>query len=282
MLVFQEKTPLQEHLKNKRTAGQTIGYVATMGALHGGHETLLKLAREQNDLVVASIYVNPTQFNSPADLENYPRDLDQDREVLESAGCDVLFMPDNSLMYPTPPAVRIELGSLQQLMEGQFRPGHFNGVSIVVMKLFNLIRPERAYFGQKDLQQYIIIRNLVDEFFLDIEVVCVPTAREPNGLAMSSRNKLLNDSQRNLASNLHKALQLASRELSQGKSPGQVERKLADFFQGIDGVELEYFNIVDSETLEPVLEVKQHEQVALCIAGYVNRIRLIDNIFVSS
>ncbi len=278
MLVFQEKAQLQKHLSNQRSSGQTIGFVATMGALHQGHEALLRSAREQNDHLVASIYVNPIQFNNSRDLHSYPRSLDYDMETMESLGCDVLFMPEDSLMYESPPQVRLELGSLDRQMEGKFRPGHFSGVGIVVMKLLNLIRPDRSYFGQKDWQQYAIIKYLVREFFLDSEVICVPTARAPNGLALSSRNKLLDDLQKEVASTLYQALKLAASGLSKGNSPNQVHQQLTSFVQGIKGIDLEYFNIVDSATLEPVEELKRDQKVALCIAGYVNEVRLIDNI----
>ena len=278
MLVFQEKAPLQNHLNIQRSEGRSIGFVATMGALHQGHEALLKIARQQNDILVASIFVNPTQFNNPSDLHNYPRNLDRDREILESFRTDVLFAPDNSVMYNSPPVIRLDLGSLERSMEGKFRPGHFSGVSIVVLKLFNLIRPHRAYFGQKDLQQYTIVSYLAEEFFLDIDVVCVPTVRESNGLALSSRNKLLDDAQKEMASNLNGALRIAEGDLSAGGSPDKVTRRVEEFLQGIEGVDLEYFNIVDSQTFEPVEELQGHKQVALCIAGYVNQVRLIDNL----
>jgi len=187
MEIFYEIKPLRAFLNGKRKNPSSIGLVPTMGALHQGHIELIKASRGQNDLTVCSIYVNPTQFNNAFDLEKYPRTLDSDKEKLEKAGCDVIFAPSNEEMYQGTSQIRFDVGEIGSFWEGEFRPGHFNGVAQVVCKLFNIVQPHRAYFGQKDFQQYKVIEKLVDELQFDIQLTSVPIFREPSGLAMSSR-----------------------------------------------------------------------------------------------
>ena len=199
MVIFKEIEPLKAFLDNKRGRDLSIGLVPTMGALHPGHLELVKASKKVNSLAVCSIFVNPTQFNNPSDLEKYPRSLDKDIELLNSVGCDVLFFPDKKEMYQKPSTIKFDFGQLDKVLEGEFRPGHFSGVALVVSKLFNIVNPTRAYFGQKDFQQFKIINRLVEELHFNIELICFPTLREADGLAMSSRNLRLTDDQRKTA-----------------------------------------------------------------------------------
>ncbi|HFB61616.1 MAG TPA: pantoate--beta-alanine ligase, partial [Bacteroidetes bacterium] len=186
----------KEYLSGQKAAGKTIGFVPTMGALHEGHLELMRRARKENDLLVVSIFVNPIQFNNPDDLKKYPRTLEDDMEKLKSVDCNVLFAPDAAEMYPEKVTTQYDFGELDKVMEGKFRPGHFNGVAVVVKKLFDIVQPHRAYFGEKDFQQLAIIKKLVEMENIPVEIVPCPIVRDPAGLAMSSRNRLLTPEQR--------------------------------------------------------------------------------------
>ncbi|MEA5139562.1 pantoate--beta-alanine ligase [Arcicella rigui] len=278
MQVFFEIQALQTYLNKERLQAKTIGFVPTMGALHEGHLSLIQTAKSQNDITVCSIFVNPTQFNNPDDLAVYPRTLEADCQLLEQVQCDVVFAPSAAEMYPSLPNIKFNFGILETVMEGKFRPGHFNGVGIVVAKLFNIVQPTKAYFGQKDLQQCAVINCLVRDLSFSLDLVICPTQREQDGLAMSSRNRNLSTEQRALAPAIYKALQQASQQLR--TQPAQVVKKaIDDYFASTDGIELEYFEISDFETLLPVEELSEGK-TALCIAAYLGKTRLIDNVII--
>lgn len=276
MQVFHTIQDLRKNLANLRLQGKSIGFVPTMGALHQGHLELVKRAMQENDCVVCSIYVNPTQFNNPEDLAKYPRILEEDKTMLQNMGCHILFAPNDAEMYPKPTQTKFQFGNLEMVMEGKFRAGHFNGVAIVVSKLFHIVMPRKAYFGQKDLQQYLIIKSLVEDLAFPIELVCCPIVRESNGLAMSSRNRRLSRHEQEIATHLFKALKIAE-ELLKSASTNQIKTKVADYLSKFPEIKLEYFEIVDGETLE-CIELPTPKAIALCIAAFVGGVRLIDNI----
>ena len=278
--IFNSISTIRGYLDQKKTLGQSVGLVPTMGSLHEGHFSLVKKALEENDLVVVSIFVNPTQFNKKEDLDNYPRDLRRDVAQLEKLGCHAVFTPEVDEMYPTKPSISFDAGYLESIMEGKFRPGHFSGVVQVVSKLFNIIDPDRAYFGQKDLQQLVLIQTLVRELNFDVEIVAAPTIREKSGLAMSSRNKRLNDDQLEIAAGIYKGLILIKSEF---QSKNSVENAMAtgiSFYEKSTDFELEYLEIVDADTLLRIKNPNATENIAICVAGYVGGVRLLDNICV--
>ncbi len=275
--------PLKNFLTEQRSRGKKVGLVPTMGALHQGHAELIETSLRRKLVTVCSIYINPMQFNSKEDLKKYPRTLEADKNFLEMLGCDVLFCPTDDLIYPFgTPKIHFNLGTLETLMEGKFRPGHFQGVGLVVTKLFNLVQPDVAFFGQKDLQQFAVIKQLVDELFFPLELVQVPTVRSEQGLALSSRNSRLSDRDKQWALHLYKALSLGKAELLRNNTVDAVKKLIAEYFENIAEVDLEYFEVVDAESLDPVKHISQHKQVALCMAGYVHNIRLIDNLLLFS
>jgi pantoate--beta-alanine ligase len=278
MQVFYEIQALQTYLKTERLQDKTIGFVPTMGALHEGHLSLIETAKNQNDITVCSIFVNPTQFNNPDDLAVYPRTLEADCQMLEKVNCDIVFAPSAAEMYPNLPILKFNFGALETVMEGKFRPGHFNGVGIVVTKLFNIIQPNKAYFGQKDLQQCAVINCLVKDLSFSLELVICPTQREKDGLAMSSRNRNLSSEQRALAPYIYKALQKAS-ELLKSQSSSEVRKYIEEYFFRVSSIELEYFEISDFETLLPIEELSEGK-TALCIAAFLGKTRLIDNVII--
>lgn len=262
-----------------RQVGKTIGFVPTMGALHAGHLQLLQTARQQNDIVCCSIFVNPIQFNNPEDYQHYPRVVDEDVRLLEEINCDYLFLPSAADMYPKPLGLTFSFGSLETVMEGAFRPGHFSGVAAVVSKLFHLVNPHKAYFGQKDLQQFAIIRQLVTDLNFNLELVCHPVIREADGLAMSSRNRRLTEPERREAVQLYKALTLAGQGL-QTKTVAEVKAEVAAYLQAYKLIRLEYFEVVDAQTLQPLQTPDSTNGIALCIGAYLGQVRLIDNIII--
>lgn len=257
---------------------KSIGFVPTMGALHQGHLQLVRQCLAENEIAICSIFVNPTQFNNPEDLANYPRNTDADLAILRSLNCQAVFCPDEKELYPGQPLINFSFGYLENVMEGKYRPGHFKGVGLVVSKLLNIIGPSRAYFGQKDLQQLTIVRRMVAELDFDTEVIAVPTVRESDGLAMSSRNQLLTASQRDKATDLYKALLAAKQKLITGMSVMSVKAEVEAFFKNSSDIELEYFEIVGSNDLKIVDDVFTDEKISLCIAGYLGKVRLIDNL----
>lgn len=277
MIRFDTITALRQHLAPLR-ADHTIGLVPTMGALHNGHLTLVETARQAGNRVIASVFVNPAQFNNPDDLARYPRTLDDDCRLLEAAGCDIVFAPSVAEVYPEPPTMRLSFGELETTMEGAFRPGHFNGVGIVVAKLFNIVQPQRAYFGQKDLQQVAVVRQLIRDFSFPVELVRCPTVREADGLAMSSRNRNLTTDERELAPALYDALALAQELLAEGQSTAQAKAAVTGFFSSNPNFRLEYVEIVNADTLQPAGEVLAPGQTAICLAAQLGKVRLIDNV----
>jgi pantoate--beta-alanine ligase len=281
MQIFREIAPLKAFLVEKRRSYQTIGFVPTMGALHQGHLSLIHASKNENAITVCSIFVNPAQFNNPADLQKYPRTPDTDAAMLEKAGCDVLFVPSTHDMYEAESMVRFDFGQLDKVMEGRFRPGHFSGVALVVAKLFNIVEPDHGYFGQKDWQQFAIIRQLVQELKFNVKLRSVPTEREPDGLAMSSRNTRLTTDQRKKAIVLHQALTQACTMLKSGATIEEAKLSIQKLFQVDPETKLEYFEVADSENLKLLISVEESTTPILCIAAFLGEVRLIDNMFLS-
>lgn len=277
MQIFESASDLISHLKELRRNASSIGFVPTMGALHQGHLSLFEKSKAENDTTVGSIFVNPLQFNNSSDLSLYPRPIDKDMEMLHKAGCNILFLPSSEEMYPLAPALKMSFGPLEESMEGRYRPGHFAGVGLVVAKFFNIIRPDKAYFGQKDLQQFSIIRQMVQDLSFNIQLRCCPIVREENGLAMSSRNARLSRKKRHLAPALYASLQLAKKYIESDKLE-ELEAAVKEFFLQYPDLKIDYFEVVDSETLTEVKDVKKHQSIAICVAAYLEEVRLIDNL----
>lgn len=280
MEIFKQIAPLKAFLEGIKGHGKSLGLVPTMGALHPGHLSLIQASKSHNQLTIATIYVNPTQFNNPADLEKYPKTLDQDIVMLEKAACDAVFCPDDLEMYGQSSIIKLDFGSMDKVMEGKFRPGHFSGVALVVSKLFNIIKPNNAYFGQKDWQQFAIIRQLADEFKFDLSIHSVPIVREPDGLAMSSRNLRLSRTQRVHAKVYFQALKWAKEELQKGKDLRRVKQGVKEMVDQTPEMRLEYLELADRRNLN-ICESMQDNAGILCIAGYAGEVRLIDNIFIT-
>jgi pantoate--beta-alanine ligase len=281
MQILQTAAALQAQTETWRREGHRIGMVPTMGALHEGHLQLVRAAAQECDVVVVSVFVNPTQFNNPDDYRLYPRLPEADAEMLAPAGCTALFMPTVEQMYPRPTVLQFDFGALERVMEGAHRPGHFNGVATVVSKLFHLGRPHRVYFGQKDFQQVAIVRQLIQDLSFDLELVAFPTIREADGLAMSSRNRRLTPEDRAIAPVVYQALQHAEQlVLGQQVTPAAVRTSVADLLGQESSITLEYFEVADAGTLQPVTEWQHPQTVALCIAVHLGGVRLIDNVLV--
>ena len=280
MEIFKQIAPLKAYLKAKKLQQLSIGLVPTMGALHSGHLSLIEASKAQNSVTVCSIFVNPTQFNNPSDLEKYPRTLDKDTLLLEKVECDAVFCPDSREMYQSRSILKFDFGSLDKVMEGRFRPGHFSGVALVVSKLFNIVEPDHAYFGQKDWQQFAIIRQLTEELKFNVALHGVPTSREPDGLAMSSRNLRLNETQRQQSSVFYRALLAAREAFKKGRETESVKKLVQEIVEQQPGVTFEYFELADSKNLNLLENVKASDQPIMCIAGFVGEVRLIDNMFV--
>jgi pantoate--beta-alanine ligase len=263
MHLYTDVGSLQLHLQPIKATGKKIGFVPTMGALHAGHLSLIAQAQQDCDLVVSSIYVNPTQFNNPHDLIHYPRTISTDSQLLESVKCDVLFLPDDQVMYPDKSRLKFDFDYLETIMEGKYRPGHFNGVAIVVSKLLHMVNPDVAYFGQKDLQQFTVIRQLVKDLSFPVQLVCCPIIREEDGLAMSSRNMRLTKEHRAIAPALYHTLQLA-REWALEMPVEAVQQAVTAHLAIIPQIQLEYFEMVDSYTLQAVEDVSYMSKY-LCV-----------------
>lgn len=261
---------------------QIIGFVPTMGALHAGHQALIAASKITADITVVSIFVNPTQFDNPSDFEKYPSTLDADLQKCESAGVDIVFVPAISTIYPQKPSLKMHFGEVEQILEGAFRPGHFNGVGIVVSKLFNLIQPQQAFFGQKDLQQVAVIKRLIRDLSFPIELIIVPTKREPDGLAMSSRNVRLKTKARKDALILSQSLAKAKALLMAGKSWPFIQNQIKLDFEQNKSVKLEYFELVSSDQFVQLGEFESTLPSSICVAAYLGPVRLIDNITVNA
>lgn len=270
---------LNSLLKPRKLAQQKIALVPTMGALHKGHVSLVKIAQQHADIVVCSIFVNPTQFTDPKDLEKYPRPLQHDIEMLQEAGCDFVFMPSVNEMYPVPEKWHIDLGPAEFLLEGEFRRGHYQGVTQIVKKLFDAVDPDLAFFGQKDFQQVLMIRNMVAHFNLPVQIISCPIIREDDGLAMSSRNIHLSALEHEHALVLSKAL-FYVKDHFHTESIETLLREAVAIIHSAEGVELDYFTIANSETLLPEQDKTAQHLVAL-VAAKVGETRLIDNMMLN-
>ena len=261
------------------TNNYKIGFVPTMGALHQGHISLVKKAHELSDIVVVSIFVNPTQFNNPQDLERYPRTVEEDCKRLEEAGANLVFVPSVGDIYPQKDERLFDLGGLDAVGEGPRRPGHFNGVAQVVTRLFDIVKPRYAYFGEKDFQQLSIIRHFTKELNYPVEIISCPTIREEDGLAMSSRNTLLTPEHREAAPLIYKTLKTAQeRSQAQILSPDELCKWVTDEINSNSLLKTEYVEIVNSLTLRLVKNWSDHEQIQMCVAVFAGTVRLIDNI----
>lgn len=277
MIVYRTKNDLSRHLFSLQNEKKTIGLVPTMGALHQGHTSLVDKAKDENDIVVVTIFVNPTQFTDASDLDSYPRTLDRDLEMLQKLETDLVFVPSVKEMYPEEDNRIFDLGTLDKVMEGKHRQGHFNGVAKIVSRLFLLIRPNRAYFGQKDFQQLVIIRRLTEIMELDLTIVPCPIIREKDGLAMSSRNIRLTNEHRKLAPFIHQTLTKA-REKMDTLTPIQLKDWVTLQFKKQTAMELDYFEIVDDKGLIPVETWEQKVNKVGSLAVQLGGVRLIDNL----
>ncbi|MES2591576.1 MAG: pantoate--beta-alanine ligase [Bacteroidota bacterium] len=292
MIIFNTVQSLQIYLDNARKQQNIVGFVPTMGALHAGHISLIDAARAQCGVVVSSIFVNPTQFNDLNDLKNYPRTAEIDCKLLEKAGCDVVFIPEVSEMYTSAEldlkkqqiedkswtgGKTVDFGIIGSVMEGAHRPGHFNGVAQVVSKLFRIVKPDKAYFGQKDFQQLAIIRSMVKQLEMPIEIIGCPIVREKNGLAMSSRNERLTPEERSCASLISQTL-FDVKDLQTKMSPEQLKAFVSEQIRTEPRIQLEYFEISNAETLEAIIDYSHAKSAVACIAVKLGAVRLIDNV----
>jgi len=278
--IFKTKAALKAFLKPLKASGKKIALVPTMGALHNGHISLIKLAQQNADIIICSIFVNPTQFTDPKDLEKYPRPIEHDLAMLEEAGCNGVFMPDVTEMYPAGADEKwhIDLGNAEFLLEGAFRKGHYQGVTQIVKKLFDAVEPDVAMFGQKDFQQVLMIKNMLAHFNLPITIITCPIIREEDGLAMSSRNIHLTPEDRKHSLVLSQSLQFVIDHFDE-YTLAELETKAKAFYEGIDGVALDYFTVANGDTLEPAKTKAENNLVAL-VAAKVGSTRLIDNMIV--
>ena len=277
MKVLRTVGELRQAMDEARAAGQSIGLVPTMGALHAGHASLVDKAREQNNIVVVSVFVNPTQFNNPNDLSTYPRTEQADCELLEKHGADYAFIPSVEEIYPEPDTRVFPLGEVAEVMEGAMRPGHFNGVAQIVSKLFAMVLPTRAYFGEKDFQQIAVIRRMVQLEGFDLEIVACPIKREPDGLALSSRNVRLTPEGRAQAPAIHRVL-AESLSMAADHTPAEVKQWVTEQINNVGGLETEYYEIADALTMQPVDNWQSPNGTVGCVTVYCGDVRLIDNI----
>lgn len=279
MEIIKTTAGLSIRLSEAREAGKSIGLVPTMGALHAGHLSLVERARRENDIVVVSVFVNPTQFNNPDDLRTYPRTVDADCRLLSEAGVDYAFVPSVDEIYPEPDTRVFNLGPVAETMEGAMRPGHFNGVAQIVSKLFAMTNPTRAYFGEKDFQQIAVIRRMAEIENFSIDIVACPICREADGLALSSRNVRLTREGRAIAPSIHRILKESLILKENGQSPAEVKKSVNERINAVDGLETEYYEIVDALTMQPVSTWDEAVNGAVgCVTVYCGDVRLIDNI----
>ena len=292
MLILNSIQELQNHLNSIRNQKKRIGFVPTMGALHAGHISLVDKAKADCDVAVCSIFVNPTQFNDLSDLDKYPRTLEVDCQLLEEANCDIVFAPEVKEMYSDAELELkkqkiedkswtnghlVDFGTLETVMEGAHRPGHFNGVAQVVSKLFRIVEPNKAYFGQKDFQQLAIIKSMTKQLEMPIEIVACDIMRESNGLAMSSRNERLTIQERREAAVISKTL-FTLKEQYKSKSIAELKALAEELIKMVPSITMEYLEISDSETLQPISDFKQSKSAVVCIAVKLGDVRLIDNV----
>lgn len=279
MKVINTVVELQNALFDERKSGNKVGLVPTMGALHEGHASLVKRSVAENDVTVVSVFLNPTQFNDPKDLERYPRTLDADCELLKACGATYVFAPSVKEMYPVEDKRQFEFPPVSTVMEGAHRPGHFNGVCQVVSRLFYIAKPDRAYFGEKDFQQIAVVKAMVKYLHLGVEIVECPIIREENGLARSSRNSLLADDEKAIAPKIYEAMK-ASLDYAKSHTVKETHDYVVDTINAVEGLEVEYYSIVDGDTLLDVDDWKAASHVVGCITVYCGKkpIRLIDHI----
>ena len=277
MKVFNFIVDVQRFVEEKHNLGLKIGFVPTMGALHEGHLSLINRAKKENDIVVCSVFVNPIQFNNPADLEKYPRTPEKDIEKLEQAGCDAVFMPTAEEMYPNKVEDHYDFGDLERVMEGACRPGHFNGVAIVVRKLFEIVTPNRAYFGEKDFQQLAIINKMVSNLNMNLEIVPCPIIREHDGLAMSSRNVRLNEAERAIAPKIFATLNdsITKKDVM---SPVEMKNYALKKYAEIKEFDVEYVEITDEINLKSIENWDECDHARIFVALQLGPVRLIDNV----
>ena len=277
MEVIRTVSELKQRVAAHRAQGKTIGLVPTMGALHAGHISLMDQARKNNDIVVVSVFVNPTQFNNPEDLRTYPRTEEADCVKMEVANVDIAFIPSVEEVYPEPDTRIFDLGPVAEVMEGPMRPGHFNGVAQIVSKLFYMVEPDRAYFGEKDFQQIAVIRRMVEIEGFNIEIIDCPIKREDDGLAMSSRNVRLTAEQRQIAPSINKAL-VASLDFAKSHSVEETKQSVISEINAQPEMEVEYYEIVNAATMQPISNWEDAPVAVGCITVYCGEVRLIDNI----
>lgn len=275
MLVVETIKELKQELEKYNS--KNIGFVPTMGALHDGHISLVKRSVEENDVTVVSVFVNPTQFNDKADLERYPRTEEADKKLLQAAGCDIVFMPQVEEMYPEEDTRVFNFGCIETVMEGKYRPGHFNGVAQIVSKLFYAVEPTRSYFGEKDFQQVAIIRDMVRQLNLPVEIIACPIIREESGLARSSRNELLSAEERKKAALISEVLS-KSVNFAKEMSVEEVKNWVCEQFTHDEVFKMDYYDIVDGNSLQSISSWEDSDYIVGCIAIYCGKIRLIDNI----
>ncbi|MFY9162125.1 MAG: pantoate--beta-alanine ligase [Paludibacteraceae bacterium] len=280
MVVVKSVNELKKQVGRLRDEHKSIGFVPTMGALHQGHLQLVSRCVAENDACVVSLFINPTQFNDKNDFNRYPRTLENDITLLASVGCAIVFAPSAEEMY-TPSEMEtvfdFDFGGLDEVMEGIFRPGHFNGVVQVVSKLFSLVTPDKAYFGEKDFQQLAIIRRMVQVMIFPIEIVGCPIVREKSGLALSSRNALLSEQERTTAAVIYRTLS-ESKQLMHEKTVAETKAWVIDRLNAIDGLKVEYYEIVNGNSLQSITDWSDADYVVGCVTVYCGKVRLIDNI----
>ena len=275
--IFTTTNSIKQTLSKEMFYNKTIGFVLTMGALHEGHLALVKSAKKDCDIVVCSIFINPTQFNNVIDLENYPVTIKKDIKLLEENFCDVLFLPKTTEMYPIGLVTKqYDLNGIDKLLEGRKRPGHFDGVCTIVHKLFSIIQPNMAYFGEKDFQQVAIIKQLVNHLSLDIQIKTINTVREKNGLAKSSRNTLLNEEQRKKASYIYESLKKS--KLFGKLDCSTIKEVIMDDIKKVKGMDLDYIEIIDAHSFKPINNKNNKENAVALIAVFLGNVRLIDNL----
>lgn len=277
MNIYKTAEELRSFVTEERKQGHRIAFVPTMGALHEGHLSLVRRALKENDCCIVSVFVNPTQFNNPRDLETYPRTLDADSHLLASIGTTALFAPEVETIYPEPDTRVFHVGAVAEVMEGKYRPRHFNGVMQVVSRLFDLVQPDCAYFGEKDFQQIAVLRAMAREIKSPVEIIACPIVREEDGLARSSRNTLLSEEGRAQAPNIYRILS-ESRTWSKELSPKAVIERATQLLDAIPTLRVEYFEIVDADTLQPITRWEDSPKPHGCITVYCGEVRLIDNI----
>ncbi|MEO7120893.1 MAG: pantoate--beta-alanine ligase [Ginsengibacter sp.] len=279
MILFKHSEDLKSYLQKIKKGNLTTGFVPTMGALHEGHLSLISECKNKDNLTICSIFVNPVQFNNKEDFNKYPSTIEKDILLLEESGCDVLFMPSVDEMYPEGFGIakHFELGDLEKILEGKFRPGHFNGVCLVVEKLLKIVQPGSLYLGQKDYQQCLVIKKLIELINIDTKVLICPIVREPNGLAMSSRNLRLSEDEKTLASFLHKSLEDIRNNILPGNFLKLKNTAIANLEK--KGFKLDYLELADRSDLKIIKDYKKAQSCILLIAAYLKDVRLIDNLF---